>query len=84
MAAGPVAVRVLRDEIDLQPFSWDTTKRAAKALHLRGEGEKKSRVWMLPDQAKASVVTVDFGAPRKAAVEIPAPACLEEVPVVTD
>ena len=75
-------MRVLRDEIDLQPFSWDTIKRAAKALGLRGEGEKKSRVWMLPNQAKATVMTMDFGAPRKAEVETPAPACLEEVPVV--
>ena len=48
LAAGPVAVRVLRDETDLQPFSMDTVKRAAKALGIRGEGEKKARVWMLP------------------------------------
>lgn len=82
LEAGAIAVRVLRDEIDLQPFSWDTIKRAAKALGLRGEGEKKSRVWMLPNQAKATVMTMDFGAPRKAEVETPAPACLEEVPVV--
>ena len=69
LAAGPVAVRVLRDETDLQPFSMDTVKRAAKALGIRGEGEKKARVWMLPTQTLGSVVTVDFGAPRQAALE---------------
>ncbi len=69
LAAGPVAVRVLRDETDLQPFSMDTVKRAAKALGIRGEGEKKARVWMLPTQTMGSVVTVDFGAPRQTALE---------------
>ena len=81
LALGPVAVRVLQDEIDLQPFSMDTLKRAAKALGIRGEGEKKARVWSLPGQAPAAVVTVDFGGPRD---EPAAPASLDEVPIVKD
>ncbi len=84
LAAGPVSVRVLQEEVDLQPFSWATTRRAAKAIHLTGEGEKKSRVWFLPGQAQTSVVTVDFGAPKEVAPATPAPASLEEVPLLTD
>ena len=76
LADGPVAVRVLKDESDLLPYSWDTLKRAAKQLGIRGEGEKKARVWMLPEQASADVLQVDFGAAKKT----PAPASLEEVP----
>jgi putative DNA primase/helicase len=69
LAAGPVAVRVLREETDLQPFSMDTVKRAAKALGIRGEGEKKSRVWMLPTQILGSIVQVDFGTPRRTTID---------------
>ena len=84
LLAGPVAVRVLQEEVDLQPFSWDTTKRAAKAIQLQGAGEKKNRVWFLPGQAQTSVVTVDFGAPREIVAATPTPASLEEVPILLD
>ena len=69
LAAGPVAVRVLKDESDLLPYSWDTLKRAAKALGVQGSGEKKTRVWMLPGTAPGAVLTVDFGAPKHPATE---------------
>ena len=63
-------------------------KRAAKALGIRGEGEKKARVWMLPGQSLGAVVTVDFGGPKRAAAEpeapAAAPASLDEVPMVKD
>ena len=65
MVAGPVAVRVLKEECDLLPYSWDTLKRAAKVLGIKGEGEKKTRVWMLPGQPQSSVVKVDFGTTKK-------------------
>jgi len=88
LAGGPVAVRVLREETDLQPFSMDTVKRAAKALCIRGEGEKKARMWMLPDQVLGAVVTVDFGGTKRSLTESEAPAAtpanLEEVPVVEE
>ena len=76
LAEGPVAVRVLKEESDLQPYSWDTIKRAAKELGIRGEGEKKARVWMLPGQSLATVVKVDFGTSKGAAT----PADLGDAP----
>jgi hypothetical protein len=88
LAGGPVAVRVLREETDLQPFSMDTVKRAAKALGIRGEGEKKARVWMLPGQVLGAVVTVDFGrtkpSPPNSEAPATAPSSLEEVPIVEE
>lgn len=70
LAQGPVAVRVLKDESDLLACSWDTIKRAAKELHIRGEGENKARVWMLPGHASGVVVQVDFGSPRNTATDL--------------
>ena len=64
-----MAVRVLKDESDLLPYSWDTLKRAAKVLGIQGSGENKTRVWMLPGTAPAAVVNVDFGAPKPPATE---------------
>ena len=58
---GSGSVRVLKEESDLLPYSWDTIKRAAKELGIRGEGEKKARVWMLPGQHLGAVIPVDFG-----------------------
>ena len=98
LAAGPVAVRVLREESELLPYSWDTIKRAATELGIRGEGEKKARTWMLPGQQLGTVIPVDFGGPRQSApesgesdtapadAEVPTagPASLDEVPIITE
>ena len=84
LVAGPVAVRVLKEEVDLQPFSWATTQRAAKAIYLKGDGEKKNRVWFLPGQVQTSVVPTDLGTHREMAATTPTPVKLEEVPILMD